>query len=474
MFKPDYERISDGYFTFGTKVSAAAHHCLNNESIKSFWKGFCCQSSEVEISSCDELIFSVGKAARPSLNGMQYAVNVESTGICVVGSSKKGLINGFMTLLHQIKVKTITDGEAVFEIKCGEFREKPNFENQMIHFCIFPETELWELERFIRLCAALKYSHIVIEFWGMLKYDCMKELGWSHAFSKEEIRPLIHMANELGIEIIPMFNHWGHASASRAIHGKHVVLDQNPRLQPLFSDDGWTWDIQNPDTIQLLRKIRAELIELCGDGRYFHLGCDEAYNVEITSENYTVLTDYLNQISDELSACGRRAVIWGDMLIKERDTFNKNNRYTASCESEELEQSILAELDKRIVIADWQYNVKEAPVETALIFKETGFDTILCPWDTAFKQNPIVPCADTTIEHGLFGMMHTTWNTLSIGMPDVSVAAYTAWNKYNKDDIPDRAFFLTNTAKIMRRVFPVNGDYKKAGWADRQISPIVR
>lgn len=469
MFAVNYEKNTDGYFSFGAYVSAAANICLDNDSIKSFWKGFCCQSSELEIKSSDKLIFLIGNAEKPELDGNQYAVNVESTGICITGDSEKGLINGFMTLLHQIKVRKITDENTVFEVKCGMFKENPYVKNQMVHFCVFPETELWELERFIRLCAALKYSHIVLEFWGMLKYDCMKELSWNKAFSKEQIRPLIKTANQLGIEIIPMFNHWGHASASRVMHGKHVVLDQNPKLQPLFSDDGWTWNIQKSEVRELLRKIREELIDLCGEGEYFHLGCDEAYNFEVTPENHTVLTDYLNGISDELRKKGRRPIVWGDMLIANHD-WTTGNRYTANCGSTELEQMILADLDRSIVIADWQYNVREFPVETALIFKDAGFDTIICPWDRTCGDS-ITPCVNTAKLFGLFGVMHTTWNTLSKGMPDVAKAAYEVWSSGRFDNMFE--FFVTNTAKIMRKVYPVNGDYEKAGWTKKQIDDIT-
>ena len=469
MFAVNFEKKTDGCFMFGSRVSAIAHSCLDNDSIKSFWKGFCCQSSELEITSSDELIFSIGKAEKPALDGNQYAVNVENTGLCVAGDSEKGLINGFVTLLHQIKVKEINGENAVFEIKCGEFREAPSIKNQMVHFCIFPETELWELERFIKLCAALKYTHIVLEFWGMLRYDCLKELSWSHAFSKEQIRPLIRTANELGLEVIPMFNHWGHASASRAIHGKHVVLDQNPCLQPMFSDDGWTWNIQKPEVRELLRKIRGELIELCGEGEYFHLGCDEAYNFEVTPENYTVLTDYLNGISDELKEKGRRPIVWGDMLIAKHD-WTTGNRYTVNCESAELEQLILSDLDRNIVIADWQYIVRESPVETALVFKEAGFDTIICPWDRTCGDS-VTPCVATAKEYELFGVMHTTWNTLSKGMPDVAKTAYGIWSSGRFDNMFE--FFVTNTARILRRVYPVNGDYKKAGWSKKQIDDIT-
>lgn len=472
MFIANYEKKTTGFFTFGKNVSAEANSYLINESIKSFWNGFCCRSCEIEITPVSDLIFKIGSACKPTLDGNRYAVNVEETGICITGDSEKGLINGFITLLHQIKTKKITDNEAVFEIPCGVFKEKPRTPNQMVHFCIFPETQLWEIEKFIRFCAALKYSHIVLEFWGMLRFDCLKELSWGFAYSKEQLRPLIKIANELGIEIIPMFNHWGHASGSRSRYGKHVVLDQNPKLQPLFGEDGWTWNIQNPDTIKLLGDIREELIDLCGEGNYFHLGCDEAYNFEITTDNYKLLTNYLNGISSELEAKGRRPVVWGDMLVSNHSSFNKNKTYTASCKSEELEKCILQSLDRKIIIADWQYGVTESPVETALIFKEAGFDTLLCPWDIT-DGNSVSPCVKTAAEYGLYGVMQTTWHTLSVGMPDVARAAYHIWTSPGQPE-PPRTFFDTNTAKILRKAYFANGDYERAGWSKIQVGDMIR
>lgn len=473
MFTHKYKEKADGCFEFGGKVSAKANQCLNNDSIKSFWKGFCCQAGDLEIKPCDKLTFSIGAAAEPDLNGNQYAVNVESTGLCIAGDSEKGLINGFMTLLQMIEVVDITDDESCFSVKCGSFAEKPGVANQMVHFCIFPETELWELEKFIKLAAALKYSHIILEFWGMLKYDCLKELGWSHAYSKNEIRPLIKTANELGLEVIPLFNHWGHASGSRVMHGKHVVLDQNPRLQPLFSEDGWNWNIGSDRVLKLLKSVREELIDLCGEGGYFHLGCDEPYNFEITPENYRVVTDYLNGVSDDLAACGRRAIVWGDMLVAKRESFNKNNSYVAQCESAEMEQKFMSALNRSIVIADWQYNVKEEPVDTSLVFKDHGFDTLICPWDRAHGGKSIAPCVNTALHYGMFGVIHTTWNTLSKGMRDVAETAWRVWNPDGSENIPSNAYFSTHTAKTLRCVAPVFGDYEKAGWSKKQIDSLM-
>ena len=152
------------------------------------------------------------------------------------------------------------------------------------------------------------------------------------------------------------------------------------------------------------------------------------------------------------------------MLITKHDEFNKNNRYTVGCENSELENLILSALSRNIIIADWKYNVSEAPVETALIFKDAGFGTLLCPWDSTFSNRSILPCINTATDADLFGVMHTTWNTLSFGMSDVSKAAYCSWTDYRTENNPPLTYFMTNSAAIIRKVYPVYCDYEKAGW----------
>jgi len=334
----------------------------------------------------------------------------------------------------------------------------------MVHICIFPETELWELQRFVRCCGALKYTHIIFEFWGMLRYDCLRELAWQHAYTKEQIAPIIDEAKALGMEVIPMFNHWGHASAGRVIYGKHVVLDQDPTLQSYFSEDGWCWDIRKPKVRDLLRQIRRELIEICGDGRYFHIGCDEAYNFEMTEENIDFLCEFINEIANELRDCNRRAIVWGDMFLYRKGTYNPNNKYACNAPSEEVERMMLARLNRELIIADWQYDAKEAPVETAAVFADAGFDCLLCPWDRGIL--PMRAVIRTVKEQTLMGVLHTTWHTLSAGMPYVTIAAAGAWES---GDRYEHRKARTDTAALLRKIMPACGIYERAGWSKIQV-----
>ena len=466
IFNPEHTIIKEGQCFFGTQVTAKGHDCLNKDVLKQLWHGSTYRVSQLTIKQTEKLIFTIGTAEAIDSKDSLYTINVTENGICIAADTEKGLIKGYITLLDQIKAIDLEEGQTILAVDCCEIKDSPQIANQMAHFCIFPDTELWELHKFLRLCGMLKYSHVVLEFWGMIQYDVLKELSWSHAFTKEQIRPLIQEANDMGMEIIPMFNHWGHAAASRVMHGKHVVLDQNPRLQTLFNEDGWTWNINNPKTRELLKRIRQELIELCGEGNYFHLGCDEAYNFKIDKGNAHMLTDFLNEIAEELMQQGRRAIMWGDMLVAKRPEYDPKNRYTASCKDIETEQHLLQLLDHRIIIADWQYDVQKAPVETALVFQKAGLDVILCPWDRSLAC--IEAHMASVKENELYGIMHTTWHTLSSGTPMVTKSAVLSWQN---EDASGRhmANCSAKTAALLRKAYFVDGDYTKAGWAKYEI-----
>jgi len=467
IFLPREVLNKEGSFCFSGTVKAVGNCCLTEPVIAEFWRGFTFRYSELQIVETEDYIFSVGKAEMPSADGYAYAINIEKEGLCLVADSRENLLQGFMTLLDRIRPGD-TDGE--LRLDCCQICDAPSIPNRMVHFCVFPETELWELQKFIRLCGALKYTHIVLEFWGMLRYDCMPELSWQHGYTKDRIRLLIAEANALGMEVIPMFNHWGHASAGRVRYGKHVVLDQNPKLQTFFSEDGWCWAIEKPKVKALLRQIRKELIELCGSGDYFHIGCDEAYNFDLSrTESMDAICDYINEVAAELAAEGRETIVWGDMFLYQHSHYNPKNSYYCNAPTPECEAYMLSKLDKKLIIADWQYHAAQSPVETSAVFTKAGFRCLLCPWDRSSAK--LNSCLQTAGEQQLHGILHTTWHTLVQGMPFVLMAGTgsfdgvlcTKWGSYYK----------ASTAALLRKVFPTGGDYAKTGWSRTQIGDIT-
>lgn len=464
IFHPQNLVELEGCYTFRGEISATAHPALCGASIQEFWHNFTYKSSYLTLTATDTLTFVVGDVTPLSPDGCEYSIRVTEAGLALAANDERGLKHAYMTLLDQMEAVE-QEGECAIRIPCCEIKDSPLMANRMVHFCVFPETTLFELGRFVRMSAALKFTHIVVEFWGMYHFDCMQELAWRTAFTKEEILPIMREARELGLEVIPMFNHWGHASAGREMHGKHVVLDQNLALQTYFTEDGWCWDLRKPKVRDLLREIRAELIALCGEGKYFHIGCDEAHGFAFTAENVALIADFINEVSAELGAQNRRAIVWGDMLLCRHGDYNPGNRYYCGAPSLEAEADFMARLNRDIVIADWQYDVKEAPVETAIALKNAGFDCLLCPWDRDGGRP--LKAAVSTIQSGeLAGLLYTTWHSLSSSMPFVVVAALSG---YESIQGCNPYLFRAKTAALLRKVMPCGGDYEKAGWSKGQV-----
>ena len=122
-------------------------------------------------------------------------------------------------------------------------------------------------------------------------------------------------------------------------------------------------------------------------------------------------------------------------------------------------------LKKDIISADWQYNSPEAPVETADVFVKAGFNCLLCPWDEG--RDEVNASLETVNEYSLMGFIHTTWHTLSKGMPCVTQMAkggFEYTEGYKTENM------RTETAALLRKVMPAGGDYEKAGWSKIQVS----
>ncbi len=451
---PKQEKTGEGVFSFGAAVKATAHPALDTAVAKELWHGFCQTGSDLEISHTEDWLFAIGEAEPLPVGEEKYTLHVTPRGITLAANDEKGLLWGFMTLLGRIEPVDLTEGQERFEVAATEIFDKPDLARRMIHYCVFPDTDLFFLHRLIRLSAVLKYTHIVLEFWGMLQLDCMAEISWPCAFTKEQVRPLIKEANDLGVEIIPMFNHWGHAAGSRGKHGRHVVLDQNPRLATLFSDDGWVWRIDSPAVRALFHKIRIELCELCGEGGYFHIGCDEAYQLH-TVEDANALCDFLREVTDDLATMGRRPIIWEDMFLFDCFT-DTEDRYECNCQSRELSDYLIERFDRRMVMADWQYHITKTPVKTAAYLASHGIDTLECPWGH-YKGN-VSAGIEGAKQQGLMGAMYTTWHTLEREMEQVAVAAALMWNK------PTAARPHQATATLLRKCLHAGGDLGKAGW----------
>ncbi|MBE6613042.1 MAG: hypothetical protein E7632_11170 [Ruminococcaceae bacterium] len=422
----------------------------------------------------EELVITVGDYTEASRGDNEYALNITPAGVYISGRDYNGLIRGLLTFMQKI----ICYDKLVYKAECGCFCESPAVGVRSVHLCIFPnpETTFPFLQKAVRLAAMAKYSHVILEFWGSIRLDSFPQMAWPHAYTKAQVRELVAEIRALGMEIIPFVQHLGHAAMARqGASGKHVVLDQAPELEYLYKPgfDGWVWDYSKPVVRELLRNIRNELMELCGEGGYFAIGCDEADDLGQGEDGLAVaaeLCEYLNGVQEELSAVGRRVIMWGDMLFSRADFkidkpqpgefYEGNSNHTFA-------EAMQNGLDKRIVIADWEYNIVSEEWKTAIAFKEKGFD-VLCASFSGMTN--IQTAIDTVKHHQLLGYMKTTWARIFREMGYVTYAGEAAWKGECWPNYPAYAKTVSRTFGLVRKICPCP-DYKDAGWSPKQIEP---
>lgn len=457
IFQPRTVIPKNGVFRLPAVVYASGPACLDKPVLREFFSSFSCASSSLTLEENERTELVCGPVLPLPVGENEYTLRVTEEGFALAARDEGGLRHGFMTLLDAIECD-----EAGAFLPCTEIFDRPRLSAVMLHLCIFPETKLFTLRRMIRLCAFLRMTHLIVEFWGMFRYECEPMLSWEQAFTREELAPLIREAADLGLELVPMFNHLGHAAQARLWYGKHVTLDRDPSKWNWFEKDGWAWNLRNPDTVGLLSRVRAEL---CGvfPGAYFHIGCDEAYSYTAAPEKAALMCEHINRTAEDLAAMGRKTIMWADMLLP-RDPFPDDaNTYEFNIESTALADAIRARLDRRVILADWQYHAKKVPVRSSLTFRDEGFATMLCPF---LEPENVRACVDTAAENGLAGVIHTTWHELGEKFPFVVYGALYSLQEHTE---PTAAVHASHAAYLLRKLAPSGGDYALSGWREAQL-----
>ena len=453
-------------YVLSNEVNGVASRAICSDLLRDLWHSFCYHCSEIKLQPVNETVFTVGDCAAMAIPaGKHYSIHVTERGICVAAVDDKSLAQGVLEMLRSVKIAA-ESGKTVLCVEACQRYDSMAVDLRMIHFCIFPETSFEYMRKAIRFAATLQYTHVVLEFWGMFPFRCMKELAWPCAFTLDRVKTLVREIRLLGMEPIPMLNHLGHASACRIISGKHVVLDQDPSKATLFSPDGWCWNIDNPEVRSLLRAVRSELLEVFGPCDYFHLGVDEAYQYGRKFALAKSMTDFLVETCNELLDQGCRPILWGDMWLSHETLGTDRKEYTCNCHDQRIADMLLASLDRRVIIADWQYKASEDPIyRTTEYFKKLGFDVLICPWRNIDGIRQCVKTAKT-IEGA--GIMETTWHTLAEGWQ--KIYAVSELCRENADEI----CCISNvgqaaSATLLRRVTTEPQSYENCGWSRNQI-----
>ena len=228
------------------------------------------------------------------------------------------------------------------------------------------------------------------------------------ALTAEEVQKLERRCRELGIELVPNQNSFGHLRAWL----EYPPLKNLGEIQEPYEDGGGTFlrypstlAPNHPGTLPFLRGLYDELLPNFTSKR-FNTGCDETWDLgrgqsrEICARlgKGRVYVDFLKKIHREVSRRGRRMMFWGDIILQHPE--------------------LIKEIPKDCIGLNWGYEKGHPFGRETRLFKQSGLTFYVCPgtssWMTLIGRHDntvanLEEAAKAGRKYGAEGYLNTDW-----------------------------------------------------------------
>ncbi len=316
------------------------------------------------------------------------------------------------------------------------------------------------------------------------------------ALTGEEIRKLDTRCRELGIDLVPNQNSFGHL--------RYFLED--PRLKKLGElsepyegggdapspanegDEGvattflrrpTTLAPNHPGTLPFLNGLYDELLPNFSS-EFFNIGGDETWDLGKgqskklceTKGKGCVYFDFLKKIHREVSVRDKQMMFWGDIILK----YPK----------------LICELPKNVIALNWGYEANHPFAKESAQFAKAKISFYVCPgtstWQTIIgKYNNglanLRAAAKAGKKFGAIGFLNTDWGDgghpqpLAVSWPLFAAGAALAWNskaleEQNLISVLNRDVFEDSTGKVAEAGFKLGFAHQKLGVETLNETPL--
>ena len=275
------------------------------------------------------------------------------------------------------------------------------------------------------------------------------------ALTGDEIRQLDARCRELGIDLVPNQNSFGHLRYFL----EHPRLKKLAEVSKPYADAGGefvrrpsTLAPNHPGTLPFLRGLYGELLPNFSS-RFFNVGCDETWDLGRGQSKKLcarrgkgrVYLDFLKSIHREVSRRGRGMMFWGDIILKYPELIPELAKIRSSRrESAHFNQSGLTSAATIDLIAlNWGYEANHPFEKEAAQFAKAKIPFYVCPgtstWQTLVGRHDnalanLRAAAEAGKKSGAMGYLITDWGDgghpqpLAVSWPMFLAGAALAWN----------------------------------------------
>ena len=423
-----------------------------------------------------------------------YALTISKKGIEISFRETGGLRAASATMRQLLR-------EYGRKLPCLKIRDWPDFARRGVMLDI-SRGRVPKLETLLDLAEKLadfKINELQLYTEHTFAYRKYKSVwqSWG-ALTAKEIQVLDARCRELGIDLVPNQNSFGHL--------RHFLAD--PRLKKLgelsepflaetkdFLRRPTTLAPNHPGTLPFLRGLYDELLPNFSS-QYFNIGGDETWDLgkgrskklcEAKGKGRVYL-DFLKQLHREAKARDRKMMFWGDIILKypkllpELAALGTPNTVSArSAHFPKPAETVLGA--PNLIALNWGYEADHPFAKEAAQFAKAKIPFYVCPgtstWQTLIGKHDnalanLRAAAKAGKKFGAMGFLNTDWGDgghpqpLAVSWPLFAAGAALAWNAKSLDEkvltnVLSRDVFEDASGKVAQAGIKLGFVHRKLG-----------
>ncbi|MEA2063812.1 MAG: family 20 glycosylhydrolase [Gemmatimonadota bacterium] len=259
------------------------------------------------------------------------------------------------------------------------------------------------LREFARELAGMGFNTLVTEWEASFPFDKHATISNRYAYTRQEVESFISYCGELGIDVIPLQQCFGHVEYILR-HDRYAHLKEDRKdicqLCPLKKEQARQLFTEVFSDIASLH--HSEYIHIGGDETYLLGHCDKCAAFAAQYGKSRLYVDYMKMICDIIIGLGKRPVLWADIVLKHPEA--------------------VARLPQETVFVDWNYGWALDHFGDISVLKEQGSEFWGSPALRSHPDNYYLSCWGKHFNNlrdfipyarksGYTGIVMTSWST---------------------------------------------------------------
>jgi len=414
----------------------------------------------------------------PDQRAEAYTLQVTSTGISIGFVGIGGLRAAVATLRQLLR-------EYGRRLPCLSLLDWPDFPHRGVMLDV-SRGRVPNLQTLLDLAdrlADFKVNELQLYMEHTFAYRDYKSIWreWG-ALTATEIRKLDAYCRELGIELIPNQNSFGHLReflASPKLSHLAEIAEPWPDGGGRFWRYPSTLAPHHPGTLPFLRTLYDELLPNFSSRRV-NVGCDETWDLGRGQSRErcrkagreSVYLSFLNRIHKEVAARGLRMMFWGDIILRRPGMIQK--------------------LPPEIIALNWGYEANHPFERETRQFARAGIPFYVCPgtstWATLIGKHDnafanLKSAARAGREAGAIGYLITDWGDgghpqpLAVSWVPILFGAAMAWSPKpvrpaTLRGVASRDLFHDPTGRAAEAALALGLVHRKLGYTVPNATPL--